>query len=121
MLLALVLMVSAEAPQMAEARPARLFTSDAYVACAAAAVGMADKRACLAAEVERGRALLAQAVATTPSDQHGQALWKISADHDCQGESDLAQGGSSADLRQMACQIELQADRIAYLKRRGLW
>lgn len=92
-----------------------------YKECQASAVSMADERLCLAAEVGRMRAALATTVNAVGIDGHSQGLWRASMQHDCQGEYDLADGGSSADMRFMACEIEATADRADYLLRRGRW
>jgi hypothetical protein len=96
-------------------------SSAAYAACAADAVSMYDERRCLAAEVERWRGEVTAAVLETGIDAESHALWRQLIEHDCQGEYDLAGGSNSADMRRDACLIELHAERVSYLRRRGVW
>lgn len=98
-------------------RPAS--TSTTYRTCRAAAESMADHRACLAAEVEWGRRAVDAAVAGTGIDAESQAMWRRLVEHDCQGEYEIATGGNSAGMRRDACLIEMQAERVSYLLRRG--
>ena len=106
-------------PSYGAERPASVSTT--YRACTAAAASQADDRECLAGEVQFEQAALSAAVAGTGVDAESQALWERSMRHDCEGEYALAGGGNSADMRQMACEIEQTATRVDYLLRRGEW
>lgn len=115
MLTALVLTLALQAVE----RP--VTASAAYAACEIDAVSMADERVCLAAEVARWRGEVAAVALESGIDSESQALWQRLVEHDCQGEYDLAGGGNSADMRRDACLIELHAERVSYLRRRGVW
>lgn len=120
----LVCLVAAGAPlsaaaQSVEERP--VSASTAYRQCAAGSSSQAGQRACLASEVERANRALADTVVASGVDAKSQELWSQSTAHDCQAEYDMAGGGNSADMRQMACVIEQTAARSDYLLRRGNW
>lgn len=98
-----------------------VMASAAYAACEINAVSMVDERQCLSVEVARWRAEVAAVARDTGIDEESQTLWLRSVEHDCQGEYELAAGGNSADMRRDACLIEMQAERVSYLRRRGIW
>lgn len=121
MLLAIAIAATIQAQPTEELRPRDALTSQAYRDCMANAASMADERGCMSVEVERAGARVADAMVETGADAEGHALWRASVEHDCRAEYDLAQGSNSADMRRMACLIELRSERAAYLQRRLRW
>ena len=98
-------------------RPAT--ASAVYAECEVDAVSMADERECLTAEVDRWRVEVEEVAQDTGIDAESQVLWRRLVEYDCQGEYELAGGGNSADMRRDTCLIEMQAERVSYLLRRG--
>ncbi|WP_428150832.1 hypothetical protein [Brevundimonas sp.] len=56
-------------------------------------------KACLAAEVEWSPRAIDAAVAWTGINAESQAMWRRLAEHDCQGEADVAESANPADMK----------------------